>query len=90
MTRISNAAKAAAVMQFCVLPDDATLDDAVEVFTELGETHDPVDVVLDKFGAVRWEHLCDMPGHEWWEELELLAITIDAAWDYFEFKPKEI
>lgn len=90
MTKISNAAKAAAVMQYCVLPDEATYDDAVEVFTELGETHEPVDEVLAKFGAVRWAYLEDLPGHEWWEELELLAIGIDAAFDYFEFKNKEL
>jgi hypothetical protein len=84
----SDAAKAAAVRMFCSRVGD--YDIAVEIFDALGQSHGPVQEVLDKFGVDRWPMLDDWPADMWWEQLEILAVDIDAAWDHFEFPPKTI
>ncbi len=86
--KISDAAKAAAVRQYCSRVGD--YDIAVEIFDALGQSHGPVQEVLDKFGVDRWAMLDDWPADMWWEQLELLALDIDAAWDHFEFPAKQI
>ncbi len=88
MTKISDAAKAAAVRQYCSHVGDYDL--AVEVFDALGQSHGPVQEVLDKFGVERWGMFDDWEPEMWWEQLELLALDIDAAWDHFEFPAKQI
>lgn len=85
---ISDAAKAAAVRMFCSRVGD--YDIAVEIYDALGQSHGPVQEVLDKFGVDRWAMFEDWDGAMWWEQLELLALDIDAAWDHFEFPPKGI
>jgi hypothetical protein len=82
-SKISDAAKAAAVRMFCSNVDD--YDQALEIYNALADSHDPTDEVLEQFGAEQWvafEHLGET---EWWEQLELLAIDIDGAFDHFEF-----
>lgn len=88
MTKISYAAKAAAVMQYTA--NVGSYDTAVEIFNELGSTHGPVDDVLEKYGAIRWQMFDDWESEMWWESLELLAIGIDEAFDHFEFPPKQL
>lgn len=88
MSKTSNAAKAAAVRMFCSNVGD--YDIAVEIYDALGSTHGPVEEVLRKFGAMRWEMFEDWEPDMWWEQLELLALDIDGAFDHFEFPLKEI
>lgn len=92
MSKVSDAAKAAAVMQFVSDTGDTGLtpEMAVEVFDELGGTHVPVQQVLDKYGMTRWAMFEDWDDATWWEQLELLAHTIDAMFDYFEFPPEGV
>lgn len=88
MSKISDAAKAAAVRMFCSNIGD--YDIAVEIFDALGASHGSVEEVLEKFGAIRWAMFDDWDDDLWWEQLELLAIDIDSAFDHFEFPVKEI
>lgn len=91
MKKVSDAAKAAAVMHFVSDSGDTGLtpEMAVAVFDELGSTHAPVQQVLDKYDMTRWAMFEDWDDATWWEQLELLAHTIDAMFDYFEFPPQE-
>lgn len=88
MNKVSDAAKAAAVMHYTLVNEPDVYDKAVEIFNALGASHGPVDEVLEKFDALRWEHLAHLPDTQWWEELEMLALNIDAAFDHFEFPQK--
>ena len=86
--KISDAAKAAAVRVFCSHVGD--YESGVDIFNALGESHGPVQEVLDKFGVDRWAMFDDWDPEMWWEQLELLALDIDGAFDHFEFPPKQI
>ncbi len=90
MKKISDAAKAAAVMQFVSDSGDTGLtpEMAVELFDELGQTFGPVDEVLHKYDMTRWAMFDGWDDATWWEQLELLAHTIDAMFDHFEFSPE--
>lgn len=88
MSKVSDAAKAAAVRMFCSNIGD--YDIAVEIFDALGASHGSVEEVLEEFGAIRWAMFDDWDDDLWWEQLELLAIDIDSAFDHFEFPVKEI
>jgi hypothetical protein len=83
MRGTSDAAKAAAVRMFCSNVND--YDIAVEIFDALGQSSNPVDEVLEGFGAMRWVTLENMEEGDWWESLEITAQDIDSAWDHFEF-----
>ena len=88
MSKVSDAAKAAAVRMFCSNIGD--YDIAVEIFDALGASHGSVEEVLEEFGAIRWAMFDDWDDDLWWEQLELLALDIDSAFDHFEFPVKEI
>lgn len=91
MAKLSEAARAAAVMHFVSDDGDSGLtpERAVELFDELGQTFGPIDEVLDKYEVRRWGMLDAFDDAEWWEQMELLAHTIDAMFDYYEFKTKD-
>lgn len=88
MSKVSDAAKAAAVRLFCSRVGD--YDIAVEIFDALGQSHGPIQEVLDKFGVDRWIALEMLDDTTWWESLEITAHDIDGAFDHFEFPVKEI
>lgn len=90
MKKVSDAAKAAAVMHFVSDSEDTGLtpEMAVEVFDELGQSFGPVDEVLNKYNMTRWARFDGWDDSTWWEQLELLAHVIDAMFDYFEFPPE--
>lgn len=90
-SKISDAAKAAAVMQFVSDSGDTGLtpERAVELFNELGSTFGPVDDVLEKYDCTRWSAYSDWPGEEYWESIEVLAHIIDQMFDHFEFPPEQ-
>lgn len=92
MSKISDAAKAAAVMNFVSDSGDTGLtpERAVALFDELGSTFGPVDDVLEKYDCTRWGVYEDWAGEDFWENIEVLAVTIDAMIDHFEFPPKQI
>ena len=88
MAKVSDMAKASAVRHFCSNVGDYEI--AVEIYDALGGSHNPVEEVLEKYGAMRWAMFDDWDGPMWWEQLEILAHDIDDAWDHFEFSNKEI
>ena len=88
MSKVSDAAKAAAVRMFCSNIGD--YDIAVEIYDALGASHTPIDAVLEKFGALRWAMFDYWDEAMWWEQLESLAHDIDGAFDHFEFPSKGI
>ena len=92
MKKVSDAAKAAAVMHFVSDSEDTGLtpEMAVELFNELGQTFGPVNDVLDKYDMTRWSRYDNLDDAEWWEQLEMLAHVIDAMFDYFEFPPEGV
>lgn len=91
MKKVSDSAKAAAVMHFVSDSADTPLtpETAVELFNELGQSFGPVDEVLCKYDMTRWARYDGWDDATWWEQLELLAHVIDAMFDYFEFPPQE-
>ena len=90
MEKVSDSAKAAAVMHFVSDSGDTGLtpEMAVELFDELGQSFGPVDEVLGKYNMTRWERFDGWDDGTWWEQLELLSHVIDAMFDYFEFPPE--
>jgi hypothetical protein len=93
MSKVSDAAKAAAVMHYVLDFNETALTPelAVEIFDALGTSHGPVQDVLDKFDMTT-EHFVhmDVDDGTWWESLELLALNIDAMFDHFEFPARQI
>ena len=92
MKKVSDSAKAAAVMHFVSDSGDTGLtpEMAVDIFNELGQTFGPVSDVLNKYDMTRWSRYDNVDDAEWWEQLELLAHVIDAMFDYFEFPPEGV
>lgn len=88
MSKVSDAAKAAAVRLFCSRVGD--YETGVAIYDALGQSHCPIQEVLDKFGVDRWVTLQILDDTAWWESLEITAHDIDAAFDHFEFPPKQI
>lgn len=89
MTRISYAAKAAAIMMMANMVE--TFDQAVRIYDELANSHEPVQEVLARNRCMRWSAISDdLDDASWWEEVEMLAVGIDEAWDYFEFNRGEL
>jgi len=91
MAKISDAAKAAAVMQFVSDGGDTGLtpERAVELFNEMGSTFGPIDEILERYDCARWSMYIDWRDDSYWESIEVLALNIDAMFDHFEFRSKE-
>lgn len=82
----SQAAKAAAVLVFTSgVPD---YDTAVKVYDALGADIGSVQDTLDKFpDACRWGAVDSLNDGEWWEEVQMLASSIDKARAHFKETP---
>ena len=91
MSRLSDAAKAAAIMYYVYDDGDTALtpERAVQLFNALGQSFGPVQDVLEEFDVTWYGPAAGMGDDEWWESLEMMAHTIDAMFDYFEFRSKE-
>lgn len=79
---VSQSAKAAALLVFTSgVPD---YDTAVKVFDQLEQDDLPVQDTLDKFGSVcRWEEVDSLSDDAWWEEVTMLAKSIDKCRAHF-------
>lgn len=77
MTTPSNGAKAAALLHYT--SGCNTERRAVEIFDALSlcATDDEMDEVLTKYETPRWEQVDHMDWDEWWDQLCLLAESID-------------
>ena len=84
MKQTSNAAKAASIMHHTWgVPDFTT---AVAIYDDLYSSHGPLVDVLDKYNVGVWDALDQLSESQWWENVECLALSIDAAYFYFNLK----
>ena len=79
MTTPSNAAKAAALLNYT--SGCNTAKQAVEIFDALllCTTDEEMDEVLTKHETPRWEQVDHMDWDEWWDQIWMLAKSIDAC-----------
>lgn len=85
MVNPSDASKAASLLHHTW--GIAGYDKALEVYTLLGH-HPELDVVdvLSMYDAGVWEPLAQLSQEEWWENVETLALSIEATRAYFQTK----
>ena len=87
MSKISNAAKAASLLHHTWGVE--TIDEAVRLYDLIaGDTEAHVVDLLEKYGAGVWDALDQMSQEAWWENVEMLALSIDSTRAYFETKEK--
>lgn len=86
MSKISNAAKAASLLHHTWGVE--TIDEAVRLYDLISSSDTPVVDILDKYGAGVWDAIDHMSQEGWWENVETLALSIDATRAYFETKEK--
>lgn len=81
MSQPSNAAKAAAMLHHTW--GLGSFEQALEVYNILG-TKPELDIVdfLTEINAGIWAELDQLPITEWWENVEALALSIDAAHEW--------
>jgi hypothetical protein len=74
----SDAAKAASLMHHTWGIEG--YDQALEVYNTLADNSElNVADYLEALGAGRWGELDDLTEYEWWENVEALALSIEAA-----------
>lgn len=82
MTTPSKAAKAASVLAYTSGISDT--NKAVELYDAVAESEDRISSVLDKFPEAQvWDRLGDLTEVQWWDEVCMLADSIDKAIAYF-------
>lgn len=87
MSKISNAAKAASLLHHTWGVE--SIDAAVKLYDLIAsDTKLSVEAILDDHCAGVWEPLEQMSQEAWWENVEALALSIDATRAYFETKEK--
>lgn len=86
MSKISNAAKAASLLHHTWGVE--TIDEAVRLYDLIASntTMHIVDI-LDKNRVGVWDAIDQLSQEAWWENVEMLALSIDSTRDYFE-KPR--
>lgn len=86
MSKISNAAKAASLLHHTWGVE--TIDEAVRLYDLIGSSDTPVVDILEKHGAGVWDAIDQLSQEAWWENVEMLAMSIDSTRAYFETKEK--
>jgi hypothetical protein len=85
MSKTSDAAKAASILHHTWGIDG--YGQALLVYEAIANTHDlNISDFLEELQAGRWAELEDLSDDEWWENVEALALSIDAAQVYFKTK----
>lgn len=85
MKNPSDAAKAAAILHHTW--GIGSYSQALIVYEAIANTHDlNISDFLEELQAGRWAELEDLSDDEWWENVEALALSIDAAQVYFKTK----
>lgn len=88
MAKTSDAAKAASLLHHTWGIDG--YDQALEVYNALGRYPEiNVEEYLAAINAGRWAELDMLTEYEWWENVEALALSIDAALAHFAAKEKQ-
>lgn len=84
----SKSAKAAAILVFT--SGVVGYDTAAALYDEIAESVEPLDALIDKYPNVcRWSQVDHMAEDDWWEEVEMLAHTIDTTRLHFKDEPGE-
>ncbi len=87
MSKTSDAAKAASILHHTW--GIGSYSQALIVYEAIANNTDlNVSDFLTEIEAGRWAELDALSDDEWWENVEALALSIDAARDYFETKEK--
>lgn len=87
MSKTSDAAKAASILHHTW--GIQSYSQALIVYNELAARPElNATDFLTEIEAGRWAELDALSDDEWWENVEALALSIDAARDYFEIKEK--
>lgn len=86
MNKLSDAAKAASLLHHTWGVE--SVDQAVMLYDLIASTDKPVVDVLEKYGAGVWDAIDQMSQEAWWENVEMLAMSIDSTRAYFETKEK--
>lgn len=73
----SDAAKAASIAHHTWGVEDYAT--AVTIYNTLASSNIGVDEFLEQLGCGRWEMVERISQERWWEEVEALALSIDAA-----------
>lgn len=82
MTVPSKAAKAAAILAYTSGISDT--NKAVELYDAIADSEDRISSVLNKSPEVQvWDHLSNLTEVQWWDEVCMLADSIDEAIAYF-------
>lgn len=77
-SKTSDAAKAASILHHTWGIDGYS--QALLVYEAIANTHDlNISDFLEELEAGRWAELDDLSDDEWWENVEALALSIDAA-----------
>lgn len=85
MSKISNAAKAASLLHHTWGVE--TIDEAVRLYDLIANSDAKIVDILEKNGAGVWDAIDQMSQEAWWENVEMLALSIDSTRAYFE-KPR--
>ncbi len=84
-SKTSDAAKAASILHHTW--GIGSYAQALLVYNTLADNPDIIVAdFLEELQAGRWAELDDLTEIEWWENVEALALSIDAAQVYFETK----
>lgn len=86
MSKISNAAKAASLLHHTWGIE--SIDEAVRLYDVIASSDTPVVDILEKHHAGIWDAIDQMHENAWWENVEMLASSIDSTRAYFETKEK--
>lgn len=86
MSKISNAAKAASLLHHTWGVE--TVDEAVRLYDLIAKGDSKIEDILDKNRVGVWDAIDQLSQEAWWENVETLALSIDATRAYFETKEK--
>lgn len=85
MSKISNAAKAASLLHHTWGVE--TIDEAVRLYDLIANSDSKIVDILDKNRVGVWDAIDQLSQEAWWENVEMLALSIDSTRAYFE-KPR--
>ena len=86
MSKISNAAKAASLLHHTWGVE--TIDEAVRLYDLIANSDSKIVDILDKNRVGVWDAIDQLSQEAWWENVEMLALSIDSTRAYFETKEK--
>lgn len=60
------------------------MEEAVLLYDQMESGDEPLDLILESYPEIyKWDQVDHMDEVDWWEALEALALSIDAARQHF-------